>query len=342
MPITKSKSVKNWLLIGCFLIACMVVIGGITRLTGSGLSMTEWDLLMGAMPPMNEAEWERVFDLYKQIPEYKLVNSHMDLEGFKKIFFWEFVHRNWGRMMGIVFIIPFLFFWVKGYLAPWMKKRGLLIMLAGGTVGGLGWFMVKSGLADNPDVSQYRLAIHLCAAFTVFCLVLWTWMDLKEEKRSWASDHSKTKWVKGALALLVVQIVWGAFTAGLDAGRVYNTWPDMNGEFFPSTAYPEGGVWQMTTDNKGVVQFIHRTFAWVVASVFITTGWDYRRLSPMSGIWRWWIIGVLIQFSLGVVAVVGQVPLWAGVLHQLGALLLLMIAIITIHRFGRSDPSTVG
>ena len=176
---SNSKAVQNWLLLGCILIACMVVIGGITRLTGSGLSMTEWDLIMGAVPPMNDGEWNEAFDKYKQIPEYTLINSHMDLAGFKQIFFWEYPHRNWSRMMGLVFFFPFVWFWRTGRITGWMRWRGILIMAAGGAVGGLGWFMVKSGLSDNPDVSQYRLAIHLCAAFTVFCLVLWTQQDLR-------------------------------------------------------------------------------------------------------------------------------------------------------------------
>jgi cytochrome c oxidase assembly protein subunit 15 len=318
----------------------MVVIGGITRLTGSGLSMTDWDLLMGAIPPLDESEWNQTFDRYKQIPEYKLINSHMDLAGFKKIFFWEFLHRNWGRMMGLVFFFPFIWFWRRGYFSPWLIKRGLLIMLAGGAVGGLGWFMVKSGLSDRPDVSQYRLAIHLCAAFSVFSLVLWTWLDLKSGRKAWRSDITSSRWVKLALALLLLQIVWGAFTAGLDAGRVYNTWPDMNGEFYPSSAYSEGSFVQATADSKGVVQFIHRTFAWIVASVFITIGWDMRKEKSMERTWRWWIIGVLIQFSLGVMAIMYQVPIVIGVLHQLGALLLLAVVVTSVHAFGRPIRST--
>lgn len=337
---SKSRAVRNWLLLGCILIACMVLIGGITRLTGSGLSMTEWDLIMGAVPPTNAQEWEEAFDKYKQIPEYELVNSHMDLAGFKNIFFWEYLHRNWGRMMGLVFFFPFVLFWIRGSFAPWMRWRGLAIMAAGGAVGGLGWFMVKSGLSDNPDVSQYRLAIHLCAAFSVFCLVLWTYLDLLGEKKKWMHSAANGRWLKWALLLLVVQIIWGAFTAGLDAGRIYNTWPDMNGEFYPSSAYPEGGIWQIISENKATVQFIHRTLAWVVASVFITIGWDKRKEPGMYRTWKWFIGLVLLQFSLGVVAVMYQVPLWAGVLHQIGALALLASLIVAIHDHGVKATAT--
>lgn len=329
-----SRAVKNWLMLGCILIACMVVIGGVTRLTGSGLSMTEWDLIMGAVPPMNEVQWNSAFDKYKQIPEYELINSHMDLAGFKKIFFWEYLHRNWGRMMGLVFFFPFIYFWRKGLISGWLTKRSLLIMLAGGAVGGLGWFMVKSGLSENPDVSQYRLAIHLCAAFTVFCIVLWTWLDLNHGKSAWSHMNKTGMWLKVLLGLLIIQIIWGAFTAGLDAGRIYNTWPAMNGEFYPSTAYPEGSFWQIISENKATVQFIHRTLAWVVASVFVAMGWDFRKQPAMQRTWKWFIIGVLIQFSLGVLAIMYQVPLVIGVLHQLGALLLLAILLVAMHDHG--------
>lgn len=313
----------------------MVAIGGITRLTGSGLSMTEWDPIMGAVPPLNDSEWNEAFDLYKEIPEYELVNSHLDLAGFKKIFFWEFLHRNWGRMMGLVFLFPFLWFLRKGLVAGWLLKRSVLIMIAGGAVSGLGWFMVKSGLSDRPDVSQYRLAIHLCAAFSVFGLVLWTWLDLTNGRKKWCNSGKTARWLNTLLIVLVLQIIWGAFTAGLDAGRVYNTWPDMNGEFFPSTAYPEGSFLSVISDNKGVVQFIHRTFAWIVASLFISVAWDFRKQKAMASTWRWMLIGVLGQFSLGVIAIMYQIPLTIGVLHQLGALGLFAIVLIAIHAHGQ-------
>ena len=310
------------------------MIGGITRLTGSGLSITEWDLIMGAVPPMNDAAWAVAFDKYKQTPEFRLVNNQMDLTDFKQIFFWEYLHRNWGRMMGLVFFFPFIYFWRRGLIKAWLVKRGLLIMLAGGAVGGLGWFMVKSGLAEDPDVSQYRLAIHLCAAFTVFCIVLWTWLDLRNGRKAWSHTNKAGAWLKVLLMLLGLQIIWGAFTAGLDAGRIYNTWPAMHGEFYPSTAYPEGSFWQIISENKATVQFIHRTFAWVVASAFITVGWDFRKQPAMARTWKWLIAGVLMQFSLGVIAIFYQVPLLIGVLHQLGALLLLAILLVAIHDHG--------
>lgn len=197
------KPVTHWLLTGCILIALMVVIGGITRLTGSGLSITEWEPIMGALPPMNEAAWQAAFEKYQRIPEYQLVNSHMQLADFKEIYFWEWAHRNWGRLMGLVFIVPFVLFWRKGMLKGWLMQRSLLIMLGGGIVASLGWFMVLSGLVDLRDangqllvdVSHYRLAIHLSAAFAVFGMVLWTIFDINSGKRGFASDGTAAgKW----------------------------------------------------------------------------------------------------------------------------------------------------
>jgi cytochrome c oxidase assembly protein subunit 15 len=332
------RPVINWLWTGCALIACMVAIGGITRLTDSGLSITEWKPIMGALPPMNEAQWNEAFAKYKQIPEYTLTNPHMDLAGFKRIFFWEYVHRNWGRLMGLVFLIPFVIFWRKGLLTGWLRKRCWWILSGGGAVGALGWFMVASGLQDRADVSHYRLAIHLCAAFTVFALVLWTVYDIRQGRRTFASDdRGAGKGARWLLVLLMVQIVWGAFTAGLDAGHMYNTWPLMNGEFMPENVTAFGNVAKDFTDHKDGVQFVHRYFAWLVAAAFVAYAWMQReRLGRVSN----WLIGaVLVQFTLGVLTVLTQVDIVLGVLHQFGALLLLATTLAAMHRTGRPITS---
>jgi cytochrome c oxidase assembly protein subunit 15 len=329
--------VVRWLLTGCVLIACMVVIGGITRLTGSGLSITEWKPIMGALPPMNEAEWQVAFDKYKQIPEYTLKNQHMDMAGFKAIFFWEYLHRNWGRLMGLVFIIPFAIFLRRGLLQGWLKRRTIAILIGGGLVGALGWFMVASGLQDNPDVSHYRLAIHLCAAFTVFGLVLWTVLDIREGRARFAGEAGPLgTWVRVAFALLVLQIVWGAFTAGLDAGRIYNTWPLMNGEFMPANVIAHGSLWKDLSDHRDGVQFVHRNLAWLVAAAVVGLAVHYRRERAMVGLWQWLVGVVLLQFTLGVLTVLTQVDITLGVVHQFGALLLLAVVIVALHRTGRA------
>lgn len=339
MATTSSKSltpVVNWLISGCVLIACMVVIGGITRLTGSGLSITEWKPIMGALPPLNDAQWEEAFDKYKQIPEYTLKNQHMDMAGFKEIFFWEYLHRNWGRLMGLAFIIPFAIFWRRGLLRGWLTGRSWAILIGGGSVGALGWFMVYSGLQDNPDVSHYRLAIHLCAAFTVFSMVLWTVFDIRQGRRSFATDGTPVgRWARLLLILLVVQIVWGAFTAGLDAGRMYNTWPLMNGEFMPENVTAFESAWVNFTDHRDGVQFVHRNLAWLVAAMFVGLAVHFRREASMQGAWGWLLAAVLLQFVLGVLTVVTAVHIVLGVVHQLGALVLLAALLHVLHRSGR-------
>lgn len=330
------RPVITWLAIGCILIACMVVIGGITRLTGSGLSITEWKPIMGALPPMNEAEWQIAFEKYQQIPEYRLKNQHMDLTGFKRIFFWEYLHRNWGRFMSIVFIIPFAIFWRKGLLKGWLMKRSLAILIGGGLVGALGWFMVASGLQERADVSHYRLAIHLCAAFAVFGLVLWTILDIRSGRRSFGSDGSPAgKWGRWLLVLVMIQIVWGAFTAGMDAGRIYNTWPLMNGEFMPENVIATGNAWLDFTDHRDGVQFIHRNLAIIVAALIVLFAIQFRNNPVLKdGIWLVLIGVVLLQFLLGVMTLVTHVQLALGVMHQLGALVLLSVMLVVLHRTG--------
>jgi cytochrome c oxidase assembly protein subunit 15 len=334
------RPVVVWLITGCAMIACMVALGGITRLTRSGLSITEWKPIMGALPPMNAAQWQEAFDKYKQIPEYTLVNQQMDLSGFKHIFFWEYLHRTWGRLMGIVFFVPFLWFWRKRLLKGWLMRRGWSILIGGGLVGALGWFMVASGLEDNPDVSHYRLAVHLCAAFSVFCLVLWTVFDIRRERRSFRSDGTSAgRWSRWLLVLLMLQIVYGAFTAGLDAGFIYNTWPLMNGQFMPENVTAFGSLWKDFADHRDGVQFIHRNFAWVVAIAIIWFGYANRRNAALKGGDRWLFFAVLLQFTLGVLTLLTQVWLPLGVMHQLGALLLLSALLNVLHRTGRAIPA---
>lgn len=340
LNVRRLRPVITWLITGCVLIACMVAIGGITRLTGSGLSITEWQPIMGALPPMNEAEWEEAFEKYKQIPEYTLVNQHMELGDFKGIFFWEFLHRNWGRLMGLVFIIPFAWFWRQGLLQGWLMRRGWSILIGGGLVGALGWFMVVSGLQDNPDVSHYRLAIHLCAAFAVFCLVHWTILDIRRGRRSFLGDGSAAgKWSRWLLALVLVQIIYGAFVAGLDAGRIYPTWPLMNGQFMPDNVLAFDSHWTNFTHHKDGVQFIHRNFAWVVAGAITWFGYANRNNAALKGGDRWLFGAVFLQILLGVLALITQVWISLGVLHQLGALLLLMALLNVLHRTGRPLPA---
>ncbi len=325
-----------WLLVGAAMIACMVVIGGITRLTESGLSITEWKPVSGALPPLNEAQWQEEFNKYQRIPEYRLLNQDMDLAGFKRIFFWEWLHRNWGRLMGVVFIVPFLWFWRKGLLRGWLMKRAVAVLIGGGLVGALGWFMVASGLKENVDVSHYRLAIHLCAAFSVCGLVIWTVFDMRSERRAFAADGSPAaRWSRLLLVLLFVQIVYGAFTAGLDAGRVCNTWPLMQGRFLSEQATAYTGTIMDFIAHKEGVQFIHRNLAWLVAIGCIGYGYRFRANAALGNAGHLLALAVLAQFTLGVLTLVTQVNIALGVAHQLGALFLLIAVLNAVHRTGR-------
>jgi cytochrome c oxidase assembly protein subunit 15 len=311
-----------------------------------GHRITEWDPIMGALPPMNEAAWEAAFHKYKQIPEYQLVNSHMRMAEFREIFFWEWAHRNWGRLMGIVFIVPFVLFWRRGLLNGWLMRRALWIMLGGAIVASLGWFMVMSGLVDLRDangvllvdVSHFRLAIHLCAAFTVFGMVLWTVFDIRSGKRDFASDGTAAgKWTRALLVLLAVQIAWGAFTAGLNAGRIHNTWPLMDGTFVAEGAFANASLWSSIAEHKSGVQFVHRNLAWLVAALFIGFAWRFRRMPELP--WRLLIAAVAVQFMLGVLTVLTQVHIALGVLHQFGALALLAALLSAMHATGRKAPT---
>ena len=336
-PFRSLRPVVAWLVTGCVLIACMVAIGGITRLTGSGLSITEWRPIMGALPPMNEAAWELAFQKYKQIPEYRLRNSHMDLAGFKRIYFWEYLHRNWGRMMGLVFLVPFIVFWKQGRLQGWLRERAWAILIGGGLVGVLGWFMVASGLQDRPDVSHFRLAIHLCAAFAVFALVIWTVFDIRLGKRAFQGDGTpQARWARWLLVLLGVQIIWGAFTAGLEAGYSYNTWPLMNGEFMPANVLAFESTWTNFTDHRDGVQFVHRYLAWVVAAAILIFAGLHGRKPALSSATRWLLFCLVLQFVLGVFTILTRVHISLGVAHQCGALLLLTALLLVLHRTGRS------
>lgn len=340
-----SRPVLIWLIIGCLMIATMVAIGGITRLTDSGLSMVEWELFMGAIPPLNEQEWQETFEQYQAYPEYKLLRPDMQLSEFKSIFFWEFLHRQWGRLMGLVFISPFLLFLKQGRIKGVLIKRCISILLGGAAVGGLGWFMVVSGLNDRPDVSHYRLAIHLVAAFTLFGLVLWTALDVYRGTLKERGDRSWRKLLLLCIGAIYFQIIYGAFVAGLDAGGIYNTWPLMNGSFVPENAFALSPFWKNIFEHRDGVQFIHRNFAYVVVGLLLWVGLRIRKaLAHDNAVQRStrWLFGlVVLQFALGVLTLLLQVPVWAGVMHQMGALFLLAAAFVWAHSVRHATPISI-
>lgn len=333
----KQRPVFIWLILGAILIALMVVIGGITRLTHSGLSMVDWDPIMGAIPPLSEAQWQDAFEKYQQFPEYQKKNHDMELGGFKSIYFWEYLHRMWGRMMGLVFIVPFGIFLYQGRIKGDLLKRCLLILLGGALVGGIGWFMVLSGLKERPDVSHYRLAIHLLAAFSLFAYVLWTAFEIRWPGSRKRSDTPKK--LLGALhlflLLLLLQIVYGAFVAGLEAGTLFNTWPKMGDTWVPEAVSSLDPFWRNLLEGKAGVQFIHRCLAILLFLLGIRIFWPIHARAWSQGVRKAGSVfgaALLLQILLGIFTLLLEVPLTLAVLHQLGALLLLAATVYLIHR----------
>lgn len=302
----------------------MIMIGGITRLTHSGLSMVDWKPIMGSIPPISDQQWTASFEKYKAFPEYQIINSDMDLDEYKQIFFWEYFHRLWGRIMGIVFIIPFLYFWKKNYLpSPWFK-RFIWIVIGGGLVGALGWFMVVSGLKDKPAVSHYRLAVHLIAAFTLLVYIYWQSLKVKYGEIKRNPIHSKfATWI---IIVAYIQIAYGAFVAGLKAGLIHNTWPLMGNTFIHENTFALSPFWENLVQHKDGVQFIHRTIAYLLLLLIIIFGKKYweKVSNDLDGSIKISLTLVLVQFVLGVLTLLLNVPVSLGVLHQLGAIFLLL------------------
>lgn len=330
------RPVYIWLLTGAVLIAIMVVLGGITRLTQSGLSMVDWDPIMGAVPPTSEAEWQETFEEYKQFPEYQKKNVGMELEGFKRIFFWEYLHRMWGRMMGLVFIIPFSIFLYQGRIKGELLKQCLTILLGGALVGGIGWFMVLSGLKDIPDVSHYRLATHLLAAFLLFAYVLWTAFGVRWPERERTPPPERKGLLRSLrvfFVLLLLQVIYGAFVAGTDAGYLFNTWPKMQ-EYWvhPAVLSLEPG-WLNLLEGKAGVQFVHRSLGILLLifgeRIVYLSAWKQKDPRIRNAGILFGII-LLLQFVLGIFTLVFEVPVVLGVLHQFGALCLLASSVLLI------------
>lgn len=334
-----NKNVVYWLLTGCILIFIMVVVGGITRLTHSGLSISNYKLISGTIPPMNDLEWNEAFNLYKQYPEYQKLNNHFSLEDFKDIYFWEWLHRVIGRFIGLVFLLPFIYFLITKQLTKPTIKKTCILLFMGSFQGFLGWYMVKSGLIDNPDVSHYRLAAHLTTAFLTFAYTLWVALDLMFPHRKVINNNFRN-FVRIALVVLILQIIYGAFVAGLDAGFIHNHWPLMNeGKFMHETVYIEQNpLYKNFIEGKSGVQFVHRTLAYIVV-IFIVTIWFKSRTIETTKLQNNAIKGLVlmvgIQFLLGVLTIILHVPVWLGVAHQVGAFFLLSIMTFTLHRFSK-------
>jgi heme a synthase len=315
-----SSAVPIWLWTIAFLIFCMVIVGGATRLTDSGLSITEWKPLLGAIPPLSEANWLEAFDKYKLIPEYQIQNKGMNLQDFKFIYWWEWAHRFLGRIIGFAFIVPLLFFIATKRIAVSLWPRLIVLFVIGGLQGALGWYMVSSGLSERVDVSQYRLAAHLSLATLLFAAVVYTALTLNntEAKRRWWGGHLAL----GFVIILFVQVAAGGFVAGLDAGHAAYDWPKMNGEWLPDGLAVIQPVWRNWFENALAVQFNHRVLAYVIFTLAAVQALLLRQRSS-------WIVlvAVLAQVLLGISTVMGQVKLHTALTHQATAMILLAFAI---------------
>ncbi len=336
----KNRAVARWLLLCCGLVFVMVVLGGFTRLTGSGLSMVDWRPIMGVLPPLGESGWQRVFELYQQSPEYQSVNSHMDVHAFKSIFWLEYLHRLLGRLIGIAFLLPFLYFVVKGYIAKREWPKYLLMFVLGGLQGLLGWYMVKSGLVDRPSVSQYRLTAHLVAAFLIYSYMFWVALSLLYPARGESARHPWYGRSLALTALIATTVVSGGFVAGLKAGKIYNTFPMMGDTWLPPGLTSMQPAWRNLFDNAVTAQFDHRLLA-LITLAFVVVFWAKARSAGLPKRAR---IGVnalmhtvVLQMALGIATLLMAVPVVLGAAHQAIALLLFTVALFTSHALRTAD-----
>ncbi|MDZ7802164.1 MAG: COX15/CtaA family protein [Trueperaceae bacterium] len=342
----RRRHLRAWLWSGAALTFVTLVVGGITRLTQSGLSIVDWDPIMGVVPPLNEAAWRQAFDRYRAFPEYQQLRTGMSLAEFKFIYFWEYLHRLVARLIGVVFLLPFAWFWARGYLnRRWLRRAGLLFAL-GALQGVMGWFMVMSGLVDRPSVSHYRLAAHLALAFAIVGTCLWFAADLSPRAASRAPARARPRYLlAGVWALggvLAAQVVWGAFTAGLDAGHVFNTFPRMGGRWLPPGLDALSPVARNLVENPVAVQWVHRVLATVLlvgAAALQVYAWragaDARSRRFAAGM----VALVLAQYLLGVATLLLVVPVSLAVAHQAAALVLFGTWISWLHHLTRGPAA---
>jgi cytochrome c oxidase assembly protein subunit 15 len=338
------RSVRAWLIVVAALIVCTLMVGGATRLTESGLSIVEWKPVTGTLPPLTDAEWTRQFEAYKTIPQYREMNRGMSLSEFKTIFWWEWGHRLLGRLIGAVFLLPFLWFLWRGFLSRELKRRLWVIFVLGGAQGAVGWWMVSSGLTERVSVSQYRLAIHFMLALVIFAAIVWTLQRLQRQPPAIAPPRVK---ITGRilLALVFLQLYFGALVAGLRAGRVFNTWPLIDGSFIPTAArlFFEQPWWRNFFDNTLTVQFTHRMIAYTLVVVAAAHAVDAvrSRTSPAVVTGAVWIAAVmLVQVAIGILTLLNQVPIDLGLAHQAVAIVVLTLALFQVERLDRTLPAT--
>lgn len=330
-PSPRPAQLARWLLGVALLVFMIVAVGGITRLTESGLSITEWKPVTGTIPPLTEAAWQAEFEAYKRIPEYQLINKGMSLAAFKNIYFWEYVHRLLGRIIGLALALPFAWFWWRRAIPPGYAPRLAALVALVGLQGAIGWWMVSSGLAVRTDVSHFRLATHLLTALLLFAGLIWTALDLRALPGP-PSRITRFGWL--ASAILFVQLLFGAFTAGLNAGYVASDWPLMNGHFFPEGVQHLGSAFATIVNDPFLIHFIHRWWAWITVIALVMLAHRAKRIAARRA-------SVFInaaggtQILLGIATVMSGMNLWLAVLHQAVGALVVAATTIALHAIGR-------
>jgi cytochrome c oxidase assembly protein subunit 15 len=333
-----NKFISLWLLFIIFLVALIIIIGGLTRLTDSGLSITKWDLFTGIFPPMSLDDWEKSFFLYKKIPEYKLINSSMTMDQFKIIYWWEYVHRLLGRAIGLLFILPLIYLTFKRKLSNKNLFSFYFILFLMLFQGFIGWYMVKSGLVDRTDVSQYRLSLHLTIAIIIFCLLFWNY--LKNVSQDNFESNIKISFYLPVifLIILILQISLGAFVSGLDAGQIYQSWPLMNRSYFPDDSMFSDLFSLKVFETPSLVQFIHRNVAYIMLMFFLVILFivfknddlTYLRKSAISV-----FLFLLLQSFLGILTIIFAAQIFLASMHQLGSIVLLTATLILVFKNSR-------
>ena len=334
----KNIYISYWLLLITFLVAAMIIVGGLTRLTDSGLSITKWNLISGILPPFTLNDWEKTFLLYKQIPEYNLLNSSMTIEEFKNIYWWEYIHRLLGRVVGLIYLIPLLYFTFKKMI----KKNSLisfyLILFLIFFQGYIGWYMVKSGLTERTDVSHYRLSIHLTVAFVIFILLLWNFLKIQNQNNLKVYRSLPMYLPLIFLLLLILQISIGAFVSGLNAGQIYQTWPLMNQNYFPDDSKIRDLFSMKAFETPSIVQFLHRNIAYFIILLFsfiATIIYRNKDFIYLRNTILLIFIFLLLQIFLGILTVLSGAQIILASMHQIGSILLVTTSLILVFKNSR-------
>ncbi len=325
-----SKFINYWLICLLFFIGLIVIVGGLTRLTDSGLSITTWDVVSGIFPPITNSQWIDAFNLYKEIPQFYLLNQSMTMDEFKVIYYWEYIHRILGRILGLLFLIPFLFIYFKKIFSKEYNLNFLnlfILILVQGTVG---WYMVKSGLVENTTVSHYRLALHLNLAFILFSAILWYLLNIKsKQNKIFFAFNRKFIATKIFILLVFLQITFGAFTSGLDAGKIYQTWPLMNNYFFPDDLNIKSILFSQFFSEPSFVQFVHRKLAYIIFIYVLVMSFIifYKKDKQMYNSTYFLLFMIFIQVTLGIFTLLSGAYIWIASLHQISTILLLISSI---------------